>query len=197
MPVTMPNLRSLRFHPAAPARVVGGVSAGGGLDREGRMKLAYRISAAPRALHWNQSDPPGRRDELWRHTCCEAFLATGPESYLEFNFSPDGSWAAYAFSSYRRRAEPDPALEPPEVRVRTARNAVGLEAIIDVGAVVDLAGVPEIRMNLAAVVEETGGPASYWALRHPSPQPDFHDAGGFVLTLSPAQPSTALEDLSA
>ncbi len=196
MPAETIRQTPLTPHPAAPAGAVEGVSAGCLLTADGRLRIAWRIAAAPERLVWDRSGTPGRRDELWRHTCVEAFLATGPESYLEFNVSPDGSWAAYAFLGYRRRAE-DPALPPPDVRVSTASHALGLEADIDVGAVADLAGAPEIRTSLAAVVEETGGPTSYWALRHPSPQPDFHDASGFVLMLSPAHPSAAQEDLPA
>ena len=41
------------------------------------------------------------------------------------------------------------------------------------------------RLALAAVVEETSGALSYWALRHPPGAPDFHHADGFVLALEP------------
>ena len=45
---------------------------------------------------------PARADELWQHTCFEAFVraASGP-SYYEFNFAPSTEWAAYRFDSYR------------------------------------------------------------------------------------------------
>jgi hypothetical protein len=39
------------------------------------------------------------------------------------------------------------------------------------------------RLGLAAVVEDAAGGKSYWALRHPRPTPDFHDAAGFVLRM--------------
>ena len=35
----------------------------------------------------------------------------------------------------------------------------------------------------AAVVEETDGRLSYWALTHPAERPDFHHRDGFVLVL--------------
>jgi len=44
-------------------------------------------------------------DRLWRHTCCEIFIARrGLPGYHEFNLSPSGEWAAYAFERYRERA---------------------------------------------------------------------------------------------
>jgi hypothetical protein len=39
-----------------------------------------------------------RTDELWRHTCFEAFVRTSPApAYYEFNFAPSTQWAAYRF----------------------------------------------------------------------------------------------------
>ena len=39
------------------------------------------------------------------------------------------------------------------------------------------------RLALTAVIEETGGAKSYWALKHAPGKPDFHHADGFVLEL--------------
>src|SRR5256885_16422013 len=39
---------------------------------------------------------------LWQHTCFEIFISrAGMDAYYEFNFSPSGEWAAYAFHRYR------------------------------------------------------------------------------------------------
>jgi len=40
-----------------------------------------------------------------------------------------------------------------------------------------------LRLGLAAVVEDTRGVLSYWALRHADGPPDFHDPAGFTLRL--------------
>lgn len=138
----------------------------------------------------------GRREELWRHTCCEAFVAIGAEAYLELNFAPDGSWAAYAFGAYRRR-QPDPVLDAPVIETYFTADAVRLEAAVDVRGLVEDRNARGLRMGLAAVMEETGGPTSYWALRHPLPQPDFHHAGGFVLSVPPVRWSTSSENPAA
>ncbi len=42
-------------------------------------------------------------------------------------------------------------------------------------------GDPAWRLGLAAVVEETNGTITYWALTHPSGKPDFHHIDGFAL----------------
>jgi hypothetical protein len=39
------------------------------------------------------------------------------------------------------------------------------------------------RLGLSAVIEDTRGSLSYWALAHPPGKPDFHHADGFALEL--------------
>jgi len=43
-----------------------------------------------------------------------------------------------------------------------------------------------LRLGLCAVVEDAHGELTYWALRHPTGQPDFHHRDAFVLSLGPA-----------
>jgi hypothetical protein len=42
------------------------------------------------------------------------------------------------------------------------------------------------RIGLAAVIEETSGHKSYWALAHPPGRADFHHSDSFVLEFSEA-----------
>lgn len=46
-----------------------------------------------------------------------------------------------------------------------------------------------VRVGLCAVIEETDGTKSYWALRHPPGPPDFHHPDCFALTLGPPEHS--------
>ena len=56
---------------------------------------------------------------------------------------------------------------------------------IDVDALVYLTANDEPwQLALTAVIEETSGVKSYWALRHPPGKPDFHHADGFVVELA-------------
>jgi hypothetical protein len=123
---------------------------------------------------------PRRADGLWRHTCFECFLRTKGEGYQEFNFSPSREWAAYWFRGYR-----DPDEQPPacDLRITLARDAgaVRLDATIPASALVRVSN--PWRLGLSAVVEETSGAMSYWALRHPAGKPDFHHDETFALEL--------------
>jgi hypothetical protein len=52
-------------------------------------------------------------------------------------------------------------------------------------------GIPELpadaiwHVGLSAVIEETNGRKSYWALCHPPGKPDFHHPDCFALELPP------------
>lgn len=118
---------------------------------------------------------PSRRlprfvDGLWKHTCFEIFVATHSRAYREYNFSPSGEWAAYAFRAYRKRV---PA-QPRRARFRIHRR--GLAATIEARG--------RVKIGLCAVIEDKNGALSYWALRHPQGKPDFHHRRSFAMELA-------------
>jgi len=140
------------------------------------LALRYRIEGDLDRLRIPPPRAPAPGERLWQHLCCEAFVASAAASaYREFNFSPSGEWAAYAFQRYR---EGGPLAVPdPGIAVRAEGQALELSATI----VVERA---PLRVALCAVIEEQDGTLSYWALRHPSPRPDFHHPDGFALEIA-------------
>jgi hypothetical protein len=122
---------------------------------------------------------PERADGLWRHTCFEVFVGgSNRHDYLEYNFSPSGQWQIYAFQDYRRDGRL-PAAESPSISRALTRGALQLEARIRLPGAVDEAS---LRLGICAVLEDTDGRLSYWALQHPTGKPDFHDPATFILT---------------
>ena len=120
--------------------------------------------------------PPQR---LWAHTCFELFLARERGSgYCEFNFSPSGQWAFYAFSAYR---QPAPVPHPPAPCLRWHRAPTCLSLRVRLPPESLPSGQGALRLGLAAVLEGKEGAFSWWALAHPSGQPDFHAPEGFAL----------------
>jgi hypothetical protein len=121
-----------------------------------------------------------RADDLWRHTCFEAFIKPeGQGGYFEFNFAPSTLWAAYQFMSYREGLRELP-LAPPQAKVKAGRYS------LELAATAALAAGGSAHLNLTAVVEEVSGHKSYWALAHPPEgPPDFHHPACFVLELPP------------
>src|SRR5574337_1062369 len=170
----------LRPHPATPCAAVERLQVALTPEPDG-WRLAYTLAGVlptlrlpPRAEH------PGPTDGLWRHTCFEAFVGTaGSSRYREFNFSPSGHWAAYAFAAERQRDPATPAPPAPRIACTHDARTLTLHAWLPTGALPAAAGV----LGLSAVIETTGGALSYWALAHPRAQPDFHHAAGWTARL--------------
>lgn len=185
-------LHALTCHPRTPDAVVVALeveirrTAGGGLD------LGYRLHADPTRLLLPEACQRRRIDGLWQHTCCEIFVARpDTPAYLEFNFSPSGEWAAYAFLDYR---EPDPrpvAGTPPRITMHRTTAEIRLDARIDADLLPPAWRSADLRLGLAAVVESAAGKLSYWALRHPAPRPDFHHRDGFAINSAAHPPEYA------
>ena len=127
-----------------------------------------------------EAEEPERTDDLWRTTCFEAFLrADGENAYREWNFAPNGKWAAYDFIRYRENMTPAEVDSPPYVRAEDNFTWWALGATIGVDAETSW------RLGLSAVIEEKDGTKSYWALSHPNPEkPDFHDPDCFTAKLA-------------
>ena len=73
--------------------------------RHNLLALSYALTGEVDEVLLSPASPqPGRRDELWKATCFEFFLArrNRPE-YWEFNLSPSGDWNVYRMDDYRRR----------------------------------------------------------------------------------------------
>jgi hypothetical protein len=107
-------------------------------------------------------------------------------AYYEFNFAPSTQWAPYRFSSYRSRIRAASALRTPLFEVQSSPDRFALQAALELDELSNLPPNASLRLGLAAVIEETSGHKSYWALAHPPGKPDFHHSDGFAHELSPA-----------
>lgn len=168
-------MAALLCHPQAPSEAVHGIEACASRAGVELVHIEYRIRGDIARLRIPPRRTPAPGERLWQHTCCEIFVASAPGGpYREFNFSPSGEWAAYAFASYRDASPlqiPDPAIE-----VRASPLELELRATIGVVPGRHCAG-------LCAVIEERDGRLSYWALKHAPGRPDFHDPRGYLLEL--------------
>lgn len=155
----------------------------GAYRRCGELRLRYRLSGIDN-LRVPATAPSRRRDKLWQHTCFEAFLrGSSGDGYLELNFSPSTEWAAYRFSGYRTGMATAEEIVP-EIAATNSPDFFELNVRVNLDAVAELADCPAWHVALSAVVEETNGRQSYWALAHPPGKPDFHHRDGFVLALA-------------
>jgi hypothetical protein len=168
----------MSHHPTTPCAAVRRMQVSVVAGSDGTLTLAYELDADMSRLSLASPGSGRRADELWRHTCFEAFLTGEAGAYREFNFAPSGDWAAYEFKAYRAgRWSPPLATAPSIESARTAHDFT-LTATFTPDARAERA-----RLGLAAVIEDVDGSLSYWALRHPRSSPDFHHADGFVLEI--------------
>lgn len=181
------GLVALHSHPDTPQDAVTRLSVAIVLEADGRLTLHYSLRGALGRLRIADAYHTLPAERLWAHTCFEVFLgSTRDAGYREFNFSPSGQWAGYAFSGYRER---DPAAPPPaapQLEILRSGDLLALSATLAADA---LPPAVELRIGLATVVEAADGALSYWAPAHPAERPDFHDARGFCWQASPPRSS--------
>ncbi|RYZ55941.1 MAG: DOMON-like domain-containing protein [Proteobacteria bacterium] len=119
------------------------------------------------------------RDELWKHTCFEAFLQDKKSpAYWEFNFSPSRDWAIYRFERERQRVEVD--ITGIELVIQQERYPGELIMKIDIRPA-EAFNVG--RVGLTTVLEHQDESRSYWALTHTENKPDFHASESFIINL--------------
>ena len=169
-------MTALVCHPQTPCAAVRGIDAKVARSARGReLEVRYRIDADLERLRIPPPRPAASAERLWKHTCCEIFVARpDTRAYHEFNFSPSGEWAAYAFSDYRAGA---PLVCPdPGIAVTSGAGRLELTARLPTEPV-------KLRIGLSVVIEARDGSLSYWALRHVRGKPDFHHCEAFALDL--------------
>ncbi|MDR3086617.1 MAG: DOMON-like domain-containing protein [Azoarcus sp.] len=171
-------------HPLTPAPIIQAIEAGIVFRADGCIAFCYRLRGDMARVRAPEAQTPERCDLLWEHTCFEVFIGIeGDAAYREFNFSPSGQWTAYDFGDYRRRL-PDPAAAAPRIATRSTEGRLELEAIVPLSSLPPAPAGASWEIGLSAVVEASdtvNDGLSYWALRHPSPRPDFHHRNSFIL----------------
>jgi hypothetical protein len=151
----------------------------------GQWSFHYRVEGDIGLLRVPPPAAPVQSNGLWRQTCFEAFVKpAGAAGYIELNFSPSGEWAIYAFEDYRRGMQPRAPRQPPAIVTRQSAGVLELDARVAFeDPFTDSPSSDDLRLALAAVLEDREGRLSYWALAHASERPDFHHPSSFVLGL--------------
>jgi hypothetical protein len=130
-----------------------------------------------------------RTDELWKTTCFEAFIRREDDAgYYEFNFAPSTGWAGYSLVDYRHGMA-DAPLDPPHIEVTSDPYRLEITVTEDIATLPGLSPCASWKAAVCAVIEETDGTKSYWALAHPPGKPDFHHPACFTALL-PAPDNT-------
>src|SRR5262249_47269918 len=142
---------------------------------------SYAVTGKVGNLSLPPATSPTRAEELWQHTCFEAFVRSSTsDPYYEFNFAPSTQWAAYQFDGYRRGMRVASNISAPAIEVQASSERFTLQASLQLDQLSKLLRDARWRLGLSALLEETNGRKSYWALAHPPGKPDFHHPDCFA-----------------
>jgi len=170
------ELLSLVPHPSAGSAPAFDVYAVALFQSGGRVTFRYRVRGDVARIRLPTEHAGERTDELWRHTCFEAFVAPrNAERYIELNFAPSTAWAAYTFDQYRIGMKPLPVIRQPTIRMTVEDDLLAIDVTAQMRSL-----AADWRVGLTAVIETTDGRTTHWAVAHPTEKPDFHDANGWV-----------------
>lgn len=170
-------------HPATPAPVVSTIEARALFRSDGFLELAFRLRGDMARL-LIPTLPTEDRKLLWEHTCFEAFVASVSDTaYREFNFSPSGQWASYAFSDYRLADETAAMIDSPQITSRLFAGRMELEAVIFL-----MRCLQEQEASAWAFGGRRSGRYRRWqpqllGVAPSSPRPDFHHRNSFAFEL--------------
>lgn len=131
------------------------------------------------------SKNPSRIDGLYKTTCFEVFAANEAGEYLEWNFSPSGNWCVFSFHSYRNRSKDRVGQESfSNLQFKATNTQMTLSVELKIDPIKEaLQSKGPLKIGCTAVIEFLDNKIDYYALRHPSDKPDFHDIKGFLIEL--------------
>jgi hypothetical protein len=176
--------QALTLHPDSRCAAVSRIDVDVARPRPGVLTLAYVVTGAIGDLRLPPAAASTRTDELWRHTCFEAFIRSAVTgAYYELNFAPSTEWAAYRFLGVRDGMSIPNQIRAPQIETRGDAESCTLRATVDLGGAALPPDDAPWRLALSAVIEDADGALSYWALSHPPGKPDFHHPDGFTLEL--------------
>ena len=180
-------LLTLTPHPDTPCEAVTRIEVNLARAAPASLALRYLVTGDIASVRWPEPVERARADELWKHSCFEAFIRPADDdAYYEINLSPSNRWAGYRFDRYRAGIASPTGLALTHLTWRTSANLFELVATLDLAGQADLTVDRAVRLGLSAVVEETNGAKSYWALAHAPGKPDFHHPDAFAAILEPA-----------
>jgi hypothetical protein len=175
--------RTLQLHPESSCFAVTHIDAEVLRPQAHNFMFTYVVTGTITELSMPPVATTTRADELWRHTCFEAFVGSSQSAaYYEFNFAPSTQWAAYRFSNYRTDLCVATEINAPQITVRSNPERYVLQASVELGPLL-FSRCSTLRVGLSAVIEDTSGHRSYWALAHPPGKADFHHSNSFALEI--------------
>jgi hypothetical protein len=169
-----------------PAPAIPQITITGNISRQSNL-LALHYSVAGKIediLLPSPSAHPDRKDDLWKTTCFEFFLASPNQpQYWEFNMSPSGDWNIYHMDTYRRAGfREEMSIQRLPFALHKEADRLRLNVNVDLSPL--FLQTQPLEMAITAVIQTKHRNETYWALAHQASQADFHLRESFTLVLA-------------
>jgi hypothetical protein len=151
---------------------------------ENQLSIRYEVTDDIKQILLPSPSPaPSRKDDLWKATCFEFFLAIPNQPrYWEFNMSPSGDWNVYIMDAYRRVGfREEKAISQLTFEFKQDESRISLNLPVDLSPII--ASETNLQASITAIIQTKDGNETYWALAHPGGQADFHLRESFILSL--------------
>ena len=152
--------------------------------RDNHLSIYYEVSGeVDHILFPSVSASPSRKDDLWKATCFEFFIAVrNKPEYWEFNMSPSGDWNVYVMDAYRQVNMRD-ATEFSELPFdfKVTNERISIKTSVNINSITQ--SEMDLDIGVTAIIQTKDGHESYWALSHPGQHADFHQRESFIISL--------------
>ena len=177
---------ALKLHPDSFSLAATHINVEVARSHAGSLVFCYFVTGEIGSLRLPPIAASVHAEELWQSTCFEAFVrCPASDNYYEFNFAPSTQWAAYQFDGYRSGMREAPGVSAPTIAVKASSALFRLQASLALDQLAALPHDATWRLGLSALIEDSNGRMSYWALTHPPGKPDFHHPDCFAHEFSP------------
>ena len=153
------------------------------MRQENILSINYSVQGDIENILLPISVAPARKDDLWRATCFEFFIAIKDQPrYWEFNMSPSGNWNVYAMDAYRQvNMREELAFTELSFEFIKTKDEVLLDISVDLNPMLQPENI--LQISVTTIVQTTDGNETYWALAHHGQYADFHLRESFVIEL--------------
>ena len=149
-------------------------------------EILFHIIQTSNEVLWPSplSEKGTRKDELWKSTCFEIFIARNETTeYREYNFSPNGDWNSYDFSDYRQNMQPADITEAPQIKFDLESNDMHLMSVTLKTDSLPYPNSRPLKIGISAVLKYVDGQHVYYALTHCGSEANFHLRESFVMSI--------------
>jgi hypothetical protein len=138
-----------------------------------RIKGCFEITGDIENYLFDKAQKQSRKDELWKRTCFELFLANRDKpNYYELNMSPSSEWNFYHFVDYKKEMKEEKNISEPLVHLSKTPKGYLFSFEFDL--------YPkflkdDFTFNLAVILLDTQGVRHFYSIHRKEKRVDFHD----------------------